>query len=427
MATFEHIEPTRLGGAVLLASSLLLSSGTALGQTLKQLATRVAEEHPRVRLLRAQVRAAEFEVQQVGASHGVRVSTFIEPAKTSSMGSELPSMSGSDMGVRLAYPVYDWGKGTAETNQARARKDAAQARLDVEIAAQWAKLSATYIEATRYERETSVAHAYVSSLQELRVKIQTVVQADKGRASELQQVESRIHQANLYVLQRQAAATEALIQLRAQTNLPGATPVALESPNAHFPPSIDSVIVTLDKHPALQEATFQIDESQQGVYAATAQEKPQLDLQASLSSRDSAGRFKALRTADVRLISQWEIYDGGIARTRTASAQERLHAAREQAESVRHDLDADLRRTWSRQKEGSARAALWKKQIAFSMQLRDFYWEQFRVGRRPLTDLLNVENDIYQAQLSEVVEQHDVLQSEYRMFIQSGLAKDLWK
>jgi adhesin transport system outer membrane protein len=417
-------------------ASILLCAGTFLctatapstasAQSLMKLGQRVADDHPRIRLLRAQVRAAQFEVQQIVGANGLRVSTFAEPSRTFSGSDDGPTASSSDFGVRARYPIYDWGKANGEVGQAEARLGAAQARVDAEIITQWLKLSDTYIEVLRNNSAMAANESYVEALLALRNQMQEIVNVDKGRAIDLRQVESRLQQGQLQLLQRKTAGVEALIQLRTLTNLPSAVTVPIDTLSNTFPSSIETMLTRLDQHPALLEAARQINEAEQGVSVAKAQERPQFDIQATLSSRNAFGHFKAFSQREVRIMSQWDFYDGGSAKSKSAGASERLLAVGEQAQAVRRDLDSEVRRTWSRQHELRTRAPLWIQQIVFTQQLRSAYWEQFRVGRRTVLDLLSVENDIFQARLNETADQYDLFQSEYRLFIQLGMARERW-
>ena len=47
--------------------------------------------------------------------------------------------------------------------------------------------------------------------------------------------------------------------------------------------------------------------------------------------------------------------------------------------------------------------------------MRENYWQQFKIGRRSILDLLNAENETFQARLSAQQERLEVLQAQYRL------------
>lgn len=397
----------------------------APAQSLEQLAQRVADEHPQIRQARAAAEAAQHDVEQVLGRNGLRIGAYVEPGRTFG-GTATSALSGSDMGVRATYPIYDWGKAEAEADQARARLEAAKVKVTAAVVGEWTKLSDMYVEVVRSEGLLAVTRQYVEALQSLHDQVQEIVQVDQGRRVDLQQVDSRLQQAQLQELQRETVATEALVQIKVLTDLPAVRVLPVDDISLQVQALAQERSARLDRHPAVLEAEFEVKAAQQAVHVARAQEKPEFGVQLSVGSRTPSGSFNAFQTADVRIVSQWDLYDGGAMKASSNAAGKRMAATKEQMRVVRRDLGAEVDRTWLRQQQVRARLAAWKQQIAGTLQLRDAYWEQFRAGRRTILDLLSIENDIYQARLSETTERHDLLQSEYRLFIQLGHASERW-
>ena len=48
-------------------------------------------------------------------------------------------------------------------------------------------------------------------------------------------------------------------------------------------------------------------------------------------------------------------------------------------------------------------------------RVRAAYWEQFQIGKRSIIDLLNAENETYQARLSAITERLELIQVRYRL------------
>lgn len=424
---FPLPRPTVLKAWWRAAALLGLAMASAVSaQSLEQLARNVAEEHPRIRQQRAEAEAAQHDVERVMGKNGLRLAAFVEPGRAYTVVGNAASVSSSDMGMRATYPIYDWGKAGAEASQASARLDAVKAKVDAEIIGQWTKLSDLYVDVLRNENLLGVTHQYAEALQALRDKVQEIVLVDKGRLVDLQQVDNRLQQAQLQALQRETASSEALIQLRALTNLPTVRVFPLEDVSDKLPLLDQARSVWLDRHPAVLEAQYQAKEAEQAVYLANAQEKPAFDLQVSVGSRSASGRFDAFQSADVRFVSQWDLYNGGTTKATSMAAGKRMLATKEQMGAVRHDLASEIDRIWSRRQHLRSRVESWKQQIDGAMKLHNAYWEQFRAGRRTVLDLLSIENDIYQARLSDAAERHDLLQSGYRLFIQLGHAGARW-
>jgi adhesin transport system outer membrane protein len=423
-ASRPHAMFVTYGVALLGVAVVLLATPGASAQTLPELARHVANEHPRIRLLRSQLKSAQFDLERVIGASGLRVSTFVEPGHAFTAGGSAGHTG--DVGARARYPLYDWGKASAEAGQATARLEALEARVEAETVTQWLRLSDAYTDVLRQSDALAVTEMYVGALTDLRDKVKEIVRADRGRQIDLRQVESRLEQVQLSLLQRKTQSTEALILMRTLLHIPSAQAEPLDQLGNVFPPSVEAALERLDRHPALVDSLRQVREAEQTVALARAQEKPQIDFQATIKSRDEFNRFRAFRTTDLRIVSQWDMYDGGAAKANTSGALERINAASEQVRTVRRDLDTDVGRSWARQMELGRRGPMWRQQITFATQLREAFWEQFRSGRRSLLDLLSAENDIYSATVNESVDRYDYLQTQYKLFIQLGLASDRW-
>lgn len=390
---------------------------------LPELARRIVEEHPRVQSLRAEVRAARMEVDQARAVNGLHIATFSDAGGSNSNGS---SGVRGDLGVRARYPVQDWGKGEAEIAQAEAKLKVAKARLDGEVYTAWQKLSDAFIAVIRARSSVEISEGYVDMLMELRQQVGEIVTLDKGRSIDLRQVENRIGQAKLQLMERKIQEYDALIQLREMLNLPALRVEKLDDVGASLPATVQAALARLDEHPSIIESSHAISDAEQSVHLHRAQEKPRVDLQATLSSRDSFGKYRAFGSQDVRLVLEWDAFDGGSARSKTSAAAERLRAAADRAQVLRRDLQAEVGRGFSRSRDLTARTALWHAQIGLATKLRADFIDQFRVGRRTVLDLLSATNDIYQAQLNAQTDRFDMLSAEYRLYIQLGLARSEW-
>jgi adhesin transport system outer membrane protein len=395
----------------------------AIAQGLPLLAQKLAAEHPSLQSLRAASAAAMHDIERAKGANGLHVGTFSEVARKTS---NAAYSSAGDIGVRARYPVYDWGKGKAEISQSEARADGANARLQSETYSLWLRLAEVYINVLRQKKAVDIVQHYVDMLMQMRGQVAEIVALDKGRAIDLRQVESRLMQAQLMLSDRQNQESDANLQLRQLLNM---QMVQVQSPadvGDALPKAPQVAAPRLDMHPALREAAYVVSEAEQSVRMQSALEKPMVNAQGTLNSRDAYGRLRPFSVGDVRLIAEWEAFDGGAARSATAAATERMRAATEQEGARRRDLETEIARTMTRRRDIAPRIGLWREQITVAKRLQGEFWEQFRVGRRTVLDLLSAVNDIFNAEMSESAEMYELLQADYRLYIQLGLAKEAW-
>ena len=77
--------------------------------------------------------------------------------------------------------------------------------------------------------------------------------------------------------------------------------------------------------------------------------------------------------------------------------------------------DNEVARRWSQMESRAARAASLDELVEGARRVRAAYWEQFQIGKRSIIDLLNAENETYQARLSAITERLELIQVRYRL------------
>ena len=126
----------------------------------------------------------------------------------------------------------------------------------------------------------------------------------------------------------------------------------------------------------------------------------------------------------VGLVTDWNPFDGGLGEARAQAAEAQVRAAEETVGAVRRTLSADLSRHWTQIQAREARAGSLSTVVSSTDRVRAAYWEQFQIGRRAMIDLLNAENETYQAKLNAETERTELLQVQYRLLGTQALLLD---
>lgn len=120
---------------------------------------------------------------------------------------------------------------------------------------------------------------------------------------------------------------------------------------------------------------------------------------------DSSLTLDSAKTAE--LVMSWNIYNGGSDLARVRQFSDALNNARD----LRDKSCRDVRQTLSIAYNDTSKLADQEKylalQVAAIAKARDAYRKQFDIGQRSLLDLLNSENELYQAKRSLVNAQFD--------------------
>jgi outer membrane protein TolC len=246
-------------------------------------------------------------------------------------------------------------------------------------------------------------------------RVQDIVAVDRGRGSDLVQTQARLEQARLSYQQRQSAYLEAIAQVSSLVNRPVTQLSPVRDAAAFAPKSESAAAELLKTHPAILAANADAAAASQAAKIAAAWNKPRVDLQTTLQ-RDTtflSGHYG--RAVDVRFVSNWTGYDGGGAQAAASAASEQAQAAVDTSDAVFRDLTVDVTRNLQAITTRRARTATWLDLIGQLNTVKEGYWEQFKIGRRSVLDLLNVQGEIFQASSSAESDRIEINQSQYRL------------
>jgi adhesin transport system outer membrane protein len=259
-----------------------------------------------------------------------------------------------------------------------------------------------YINWARAIELNTLAHKNYESLRVTLDDIRTIVKVDTGRQIDLHQAQVRMDNAALNKLQRETELQQARQRLSRfwLAELP-TKPTGLKEALAssgrlgQVPRSMDVVMNNVtDDLPTIAQQLKQLQAAEQAVSVARGQYWPTVDFSSTRQlNLSGVAPYKEDTFSQVQL--NMPLYSGGATSAQVDAAVSQLKAAqfgvdearllaREKASVAYHDWVAS-----------QGRAAQGISQARVGEQVVDGYRQQFRVGRRQLLDLLNIQAESY--------------------------------
>lgn len=398
-----------------LAAFVFTFAVTANADTLAQVVGQVVKNHPRIKAARSTARSVQYEIAQAESGNNPKFGLIADPGRSYNSKTDKWNAAG-DFGVRGTYLLFDGNRTDNEIDRQKARFLSAAERGKLTEDQLAAQVTDVYIEVLKQEKLTRLASENVDAHADLYNKTQEIVKLDKGRAFDLAQAGARLQQAKVTLSSRSGALQEARSTLE---DLAGYRPSDLilpADPAKAIPPSQRAALEQLESHPSIKAALAEIQTARRAADIAAAWYKPRVDLQGTINSpQDFEGDRDYLRGYDVRFAMQWNPFDGGAGKAGAQAAAEQLNAAKDNVDSVRRDLSNDVTRFWSQIETRRGRISAWDDLAKQNSKVRDVYWQQFKIGRRTMLDLLNAENELFQTRSSAETDRMDLLQSQYRL------------
>ncbi len=400
------------------AGAFIAPSAHAL--TFQQTLEQIADGHPRLSAANDAARAGQYEV---GAAKAALMPQLALTGDAAYRRTELTGTTGGlvSPGVRATQLLYDGGRTSAEIHRRKARADELEVERDRAFETLSVQLADAWGEWARERALYDIASQQVAALESLLGTVRSIAEYDRGRSSDVSLVATRLAQ-SINARDARAVAMEdargtirriAIVPLQPEGDLPSVEPL--------LPVSLDAAKSKVTDAPAIQVIAKRRDQARASADGARSYWKPNISLEASSSSQDDAtGRSKMFGLVEVRLRSSLSAFDGGAGRAGKDAASAQLASADQELRFTREEAEAEVARLWSLVGEHKQRIATLSSLIGDTDKSRDIVFEQFRIGRRSILDLLSFEIDRFGARASLESEKRDLTQTEYRLLAAMG-------
>lgn len=235
--------------------------------------------------------------------------------------------------------------------------------------------------------------------------------------TDVAQAEARVADAQYQVSQAVANLSSARAQYR---QVIGVEPGKLSTPRSIegvLPGSVERVISAgLTRHPAIKASEFAVDAANFQVKVAEGALMPNLSLQGQLSqSYDQNFSVDSQGGAAVTLNLSVPIYQGGVEYANIRQAKELLTQARIEVDVNRDTIRAQAVQFWGALEASKAQIQAAQASVAANTLALEGVREEWRVGQRTTTDVLNAQRDLTNSQSALVVAQRDRVVAAYSL------------
>jgi outer membrane protein TolC len=414
--TIKHIF---LKTTFLLGIIFLSTTGQVFAQTLEAIVAEVLRTHPRLSAARANALGVESEIEIANAALRPKLGFSGGAGRGRNFATNNVNPAG-DIAMQGTYPLYDGNRAVNEIARQESRFVNAAQRANQVRDTLISQTSDAYIEVIKQESLEKIAVSNVEAHESLMAKVTEIVQLDRGRAIDATQVAVRLQQAKVNLNARRNALNEAITALEDLTGQRQGNEKKVRDPAAAVPTSLPEATSLLEDHPTTKAARADAKAADRAAQIAAAWDKPRIDLLGTLSNPSSFSNTRYFSNADVRLGVQWSAFDGGAGKAAALASNQQRIAANEQVKSVMRDLSSDVSRSWAQMKSREGRFIAFSDLAMRAREVREAYWEQFRIGRRSILDLLNAENEGFLATLQAEQERQELLQNQYRVLATTG-------
>jgi len=387
------------------APSVPVDARTQL-QTLVRDALRQSDAVGAANLL-AQAAEGDTAAARAAAQPQLSLSSTLGPSGSNYEDSATSSGFQSRTTVSFSALIYDGGR-TRELTDWRSQLAKAAEQNGVstreQIALQAVSLA---IERSRFRLQTQIYRQYDRQMSCLVQALEEIVEADRGRNSELVQARKNEQQAALLVVQ--SASTLRQVEIRMQRLIGSRLPTG-DGMGALLltPPPLQQIVAEAENASDIASLALQADAQESLARSVAAEQKPQLSWVVSGAKAIGSGR-SASWTAGVSL--NVPLLNPG-AQPSLDAARERAGAARLQLADALENRRYKMAEVHEQALNAFERARRGSEVVRDSDQLRNATLQQWQqLGRRSLFDVMSAESEHYALRVAYINALHDGQQS----------------
>jgi len=418
---------TTISYAVLLATSCF-SLGAIAQQspgTLKDAVERAILQNPEVKLRFHNLEAAKAERRVAEGAWLPRIDLEMAggsyETKTPSLASTL-GYSGNRASLQLRQTLFD---GFATLHETRRLSYAQQtAYFDLLSASNQTALEVAraYLDVLRYRELVQLAADNFNSHQEVHDRLSQKVKAGVGRKVDLEQAAGRMALAESNWLTEVSNLHDVSARYQRLVGaVPSQTLSAMEPIGGFLTPGANFLTEAVRRNPDFLAAVATIrgyrsdSEVRRSAYAPTVEFRARQSFETNQSGVTGDFRDTALE-----LVLNYNLYRGGSDKARVNQYVAKLNSAYDLRDKACRDIWQTGEIAFNDSQRLAAQIKLLGQHELSTSKARQAYQQQFDIGQRSLLDLLDTENELYQARRALANAEYDLQLSAVRVLATSG-------
>jgi len=436
---FQYFRVVKKGAAGLLCCAMLIPS-ISQGQSLEEAVATTFDTHPDLRAAYTRFKASEKQVEQAQAAYLPTIDAtagigyeYTDSPSTRRTDDDTEELTRRELGIGLTQELFSGFHTQSEVERTSSATSAEQWRLYAAAEDLALEVSQIYLTLIEAEQLVALSEKNFSSHEEIYEQIKERTEAGFGSSADLSQIEARLANAhsNLIAAQNNYLDNQATFY-RVVAQQP--ENLVIPYPDSYLLPATkeEGLQIALKNHPVIKSAFNDIDAANAQHEAAKSSYYPQvwIDLDANFNdnldgedgrSGDVGGENNEV-VAMLRL--SYNIYSGGRDDAFAKETAYQMNEAKELNRSVQRDVTEGFILSWNAYEQLNLQKKYIKMNVIASKNTQMAYQEQFKLGQRSLLDLLDTENELFEARRDYLSSEFSEIAAQYRIINAMGLLVD---
>ncbi len=426
--------PARIGqatAAVVMAAVAYGLPGDGLGaMTLVEAVRYALTTNPEIGEAQANRIAIDHELAQARGLYlpQVDLEAAVGPEWTDNVTTAARGESGGDWQPRwelslvLQQRIFDGYEARSEVERQAARVDAAAYRVLERSEFIGLDVVQAYLDVLRNAELTELARQNVLVHRQILGDVLRLVDAGEASIADAQQAEERLFNAERIVVDFERDFDESRITYLRVIGQPAGELLLPDPPTDAVPADLETaVVLAMESNPTIRIGLAELDVSYAEFRGSEAPFYPSVSLESTASINDNVdGLLEEERQFNVLLVARYRLFNGFIDRANRQEQVARIDEARHRLDRFRRDVEELVRQSWNTLHAAIRNIPVLERQVLASRQVVSSYREQYAIGARTLLDVLDAENDLFNARVALASTRFAAVFGQYRVLASTG-------
>ena len=417
---------------VLVMASIMGAGQMAAAQTLEESVSQTLLSHPQIKEAFDLYQSRKYQIDEAKAGYYPKLdaSAGIGPERIKSAGaSERTDMTRRDASITLTQMLFDGFDTNSNVNRTDAEAKAQKLSLQATAENTALRVTEVYLNMLRQQEIFDLSKDNLATHEQILSDITKRTTSGVGSSADLSQIQGRVARA----YSNMAAAQNNLDDARAEyLRVVNSEPTDLVEPadgSLVLPASLDDALKNATaNNPVLLSAMEDINAAQYQHDGAKANYYPKVSLEAGQSwYEDASGDAGYSDELSAMLRVRYNLFNGGADDARSRSTSALYSQAKDIHMNAYRQVEEGTRLAWQARESLQSQKQFQQQHVEYSYETVRAYKQQFTLGQRTLLDVLNTENELFEARKSLINTQYDELFAQYRILNATGTLLDSLK
>lgn len=351
-----------------------------------------------------------------------KVELTVESSETSRSFGQNQDFLGNQGQLNIVQNIFNGLLTASEIERLHEASKVRYFELKAEIETIALETTFAYLDVLLYRQQLASAEENLKTHITVYKQVEESNNAGISRGVDLEQINGRLALAESNVMTEQANLYDVSARF---LRLVGSPP-----PSELIKPKIENVNEQIEvllkeahtKNPNLIAALFNVYSQRAGVESAKSSNMPNLDavFGYSAQSRGPLGEKDSREESKIGLRLSWTLYNGGEDRSRVEQALSQVDLALNKHEQVCRDIRQTLQIAYNEVLNLKKQIPVLNDHKLSSSSVKSAYLDQFKIGKRDLLDVLDTENEAFEASRAHTEATFSFLKATYRIYFSTG-------